>query len=175
MQNSPAAFTFLLSLFFCSLVSSTGVVVDPKKTVYEILPTFGLPAGLLPDSVVSYSLSKDGSFVVELVAPCHVQFDYLVYYDKTISGTLKLGGIFDLEGVQVKKLLFWFDVDSIQVDLPPTDSIYFEIGWISKTLDVDQFKTVRSCGDGVGLCGNNTGFWKIPEPLIDEVSQLLTE
>jgi len=161
-----------LATYFSSHASSTGAVVDPKKTVYETLSAFGLPPGLLPDSVVSYSLSKNGSFVVELAAPCYVQFEYLVYYEKTISGTLKIGGIFDLEGVQVKKLLFWLSVDSIQVDLPPADSIYFEIGWISKKLDVEQFETVHSCGDGVG---SNTGFWKIPEPLIEEATMLLTE
>ncbi|GFP92489.1 hypothetical protein PHJA_001393100 [Phtheirospermum japonicum] len=120
----------------------------PNQTVYDILPRYGLPSGLLPDSVTSYTLTEDGEFTVTLEKPCYIQFDYLVYYDQKISGKLSIGSISDLKGIQVQRLyFFWFDVDEIRVDLPPADSIYFTVGIINKKLDVDQFLTVRSCKD----------------------------
>lgn len=60
----------------------------------------------------------------------------------------------------MKRFFIWLDVDEIKVDLPPSDSIYFKVGFINKKLDIDQFKTVHSCDDnGVsgGSCGDS---WK---------------
>ncbi|KAL7199236.1 hypothetical protein ACSBR2_021508 [Camellia fascicularis] len=136
-----------LLVFFLSTLSISAISQpsDEPPTVYEILPKFGLPSGLLPDTVKSYSLDDDGNFVVDLDKPCYIQFDYLVYYEKRITGVLKYGSITHLKGIQVQKLLLWFDVDEIKVDLPPSDSIYFSVGFINKKLDIDQFKTVHSC------------------------------
>jgi len=126
-------FPFFFSVAFC------------KESVYDVLPKYGLPSGLLPNTVTDYTLGDDGKFVVYLEKPCYVQFDYLVYYESKITGKLNYGSITDLKGIQVQRLLFWFNVDEIRVDLPPSDSIYFQVGIINKKLDVDQFNTVRSC------------------------------
>lgn len=136
----------LFSLLTLS-ISSTPLANENPQTVYEILTKYGLPPGLLPANVKSYSLSDDGSFVVELDKTCYIHFDYLVYYDKKITGNLKYGSITHLDGIQVKKLFLWLDVDEIKVDFPPSDSIYFQVGIINKKLDVGQFRTVHSCGD----------------------------
>lgn len=156
---------FLISIFFSLtlLTTTTFSLFEPDPdsipTVYELLPKYGLPSGLLPDSVTNFTLSDDGRFVVHLAKPCTIEFDYLVYYEKTISGKIGYGSITDLKGIQVKRVFIWFDVDEIKVDLPPSDSIYFKVGFINKKLDIDQFKTVHSCGDnGVsGSCGDS---WK---------------
>ncbi|XP_068642820.1 uncharacterized protein [Aristolochia californica] len=131
----PCCFFFL---YFLATVSE-------GTTVFELLPQYGLPSGLLPDSVTNYSLTDDGKFFVELEKPCYLQFDYLVYYDRRISGTLKYGSITNLKGIEVNKLFFWLDVDEIRVDLPPSNYIYFQVGWITKKLGVSQFEAVRSC------------------------------
>ncbi|KAH6784956.1 transmembrane protein [Perilla frutescens var. hirtella] len=140
---------FLFSLLnLCAASSNSTDPPAPKPTVYEILPQFGLPSGLLPDSVVSYTLSDDGQFEVNLEKACYIQFDYLVYYEKKITGKLSIGSISNLKGIQVQRFyFFWFDVDEIKVDLPPSGSIYFTVGIINKELEVDQFLTVRSCKD----------------------------
>lgn len=138
----------LLFSFLNLCASSSTDPPAPKPTVYEILPKFGLPSGLLPDSVVNYTLSDDGQFEVYLEKPCYIQFDYLVYYDQKITGKLSIGSISNLKGIQVQRFyFFWFDVDEIKVDLPPSGSIYFTVGIINKELEVDQFLTVRSCKD----------------------------
>lgn len=170
------ALASLLALFPPLSLSSASPSPGSPATVYELLPEFGLPGGLLPDSVRSYELSDDGRFAVDLEAPCYIQFDYLVYYDRRVTGKLSYGSITDLKGIQVQRFLFWLDVDEIRVDLPPSDSIYFQVGFVNKKLDVDQFQTVHSCRDKVaGPCG---GSWKrgIQLPtMVDDVQMLITE
>lgn len=143
--------TLLLTLIIV-ITSTTALSVTDQPTVYQILEKYGLPSGLLPDSVKSYTLSSDdGSFEVELEKPCYIQFDYLVYYDSKITGKLNFGSITDLDGIQVKKFFFWLSVDEIRVDLPSSDNIYFSVGIINKKLDIDQFETVHACTDNA-LC-----------------------
>ncbi|KAF3444421.1 hypothetical protein FNV43_RR14113 [Rhamnella rubrinervis] len=148
----------LFLLLFISIPITPSLSLSDAPTVFEILPKFGLPSGLLPDCVTDYSLSDDGRFVVHLDRTCYVEFDYLVYYEKTITGKLSYGSITNLKGIQVQRLLFWFDVDEIKVDLPPSNNIYFQVGFINKKLDVNQFKTVHSCRDG--LSASSLGTWK---------------
>ncbi|XP_010257572.1 PREDICTED: uncharacterized protein LOC104597621 [Nelumbo nucifera] len=166
---------FLFPLFFVSAFALSSFPISNGSSVYELLPEFGLPSGLLPDSVKGFSLADDGRFVVELEKPCYIQFDYLVYYDQKITGTLNYGSIANLKGIEVKRFFLWFDVEEIRVDLPPADYIYFQVGFINKKLDVDQFQTVHSCQDGVSCKG---GSWKdllkVPTP-INEVPMLITE
>ncbi|CAI0440624.1 unnamed protein product [Linum tenue] len=120
-----AIFSFLVITLSVSTIQALSEdPASPLPSVYEILPKYGLPSGLLPDSVVSYTLDDD-----------------------------------DLEGIKVQKLFLWLDVDKIEVDLPPADSIYFHVGFINKKLDVDQFETVHSCRDGVSGTPCK-GFWK---------------
>ena len=143
----------LISIFLIA-ASATPLSIaptPPKPSVYDILTQFGLPRGLLPDSVQSYSLSENGEFVVSLEGSCYIQFDYLVYYEASITGTLKYGSITNLKGIEVQRFFLWFDVDEIKVDLPPSNSIYFLVGFINKKLDVQQFQTIRSCGKGVSV------------------------
>ncbi|KAJ6961243.1 hypothetical protein NC652_000216 [Populus alba x Populus x berolinensis] len=158
MANSHLGITLLPLILFFSL-SKTTLSQDPPPTVFEILPKFGLPSGILPNTVKSYSLSDDGNFTVYLEKECYVEFDYLVSYEKKITGKLGYGSITNLKGIQVQKFLLWLDVDEIKVDLPPSDSIYFQVGWINKKLDADQFKTVHSCRAGVSS-GSCRGLWK---------------
>ncbi|KAK4780628.1 hypothetical protein SAY87_016734 [Trapa incisa] len=149
--------------------------VDP--TVYDILPTFGLPGGLLPDSVASYSISADGRFAVFLKGPCYVQFEYLIYYDDRITGKISYGSITELEGIQVQRFFIWFDVNEIRVDLPPSDSIYFQVGFINRKLDVGQFMTVHSCQDRVsGPCRKPWNrILELPSPMVGEAPILKEE
>ncbi|KAK2641466.1 hypothetical protein Ddye_023229 [Dipteronia dyeriana] len=170
-------FVFSLIGHSLSLSSDQNPTPPPLPTVFDILPKFGLPPGLLPDSVVDYTLHDDGRFVVFLSGTCYIQFDYLVYYDKTITGKLGYGSITDLKGIQVQRFFLWFDVDEIKVDLPPSNSIYFLVGLINKKLDIGQFKTIHSCRDdkvsGSG-CGSWSPIFQLPTPM-DEVPMLLTE
>ncbi|KAL7116255.1 hypothetical protein ACP275_04G231300 [Erythranthe tilingii] len=174
-----AKLNYLLLIFPLLILSASSqsppptAAPTPAPTVYEILPKYGLPSGLLPDSVTNYTLSEDGDFEVTLAKPCYIEFDYTVYYEKTISGKLSIGSITNLKGIQVQRFFFlWFDVDEIKVDLPPSDSIYFTVGIINKKLDLDQFVTVRSCKDkAVSL----RQIVQVPTLVDDDISMLVTE
>ncbi|XP_010454276.1 PREDICTED: uncharacterized protein LOC104736054 [Camelina sativa] len=174
-------FFFSLTLFTPTIHSLNEPDPDSISTVYELLPKYGLPSGLLPDNVTNFTLSDDGRFVVHLPDSCEIEFDYLVRYDKTISGRIGYGSITELKGIEVRRFFIWLDVDEIKVDLPPSDSIYFKVGFINKKLDIDQFKTVRSCHDN-GVSGSSCGdSWKsFLEKgkilgMMDEAEMLITE
>ncbi|KHG02240.1 hypothetical protein F383_24195 [Gossypium arboreum] len=167
-KNSHLGFS-LISLIFLFSIPKSLSALDPEPAVWDMLPKYGLPSGLLPSTVTDYVLHEDGRFIVTLDSPCYVQFEYLVYYDKTITGKLGYGSITDLKGIQVKRFLFWLDVDEITVDLPPSGSIYFQVGFINKKLDVDQFQTVHSCRDGVtGSCKYS---WKSVLQLVERAAE----
>lgn len=168
----------LISIFLIA-ASATPLSIaptPPKPSVYDILTQFGLPRGLLPDSVKSYSLSENGEFVVSLEGSCYIQFDYFVYYEASITGTLKYGSITNLKGIEVQRFFLWFDVDEIKVDLPPSNSIYFLVGFINKKLDVQQFQTIRSCGKGVSVsCRDHSKqVLQLPDE-VDEMQKLMAE
>lgn len=149
-------YIIIFSLFIIFSVSNS----ESPESVFDILPKYGLPSGLLPNCVKNYSLSPDdGRFIVDLENSCYVHFDYLTYYEKRITGTLKIGSITDLKGIQVKRFFIWLNVDEIKVDLPPSDSIYFQVGIINKKLSVDQFQTVHSCGSGTSASRGEFRSW----------------
>ncbi|KAJ3674594.1 hypothetical protein LUZ60_005210 [Juncus effusus] len=141
------------------LISSPTIRSD---TVHDMLLEYGLPQGLLPNSVESYSLSEDGSFEVNLSSTCYVQFpSNLVYYEKTIKGKLSYGAISDLSGIQVKKLFIWVSVTGIVVH-SDKDEIEFQVGFISQNLPESDFESIPSCKSSVSCRGaagilSNTG------------------
>lgn len=53
-------------------VAITAVAAD---SVTDELEKNGLPVGLLPSSVASYSISPDGQFTLSLKAPCYARID----------------------------------------------------------------------------------------------------
>lgn len=156
-MGSPSLYTLPFAIVFLgfSLLltrprqAAAGAGSSGGATVHEVLPLYGLPEGLLPDAVASYSLEADGCFVVELDRPsCYVRFgQYVVFYERRITGALKMGSIRDLEGIQVLRHFLRLGVGEIKVDLPPSDYVYFQVGWIAKRLAVDDFRSIRSCQD----------------------------
>ncbi|KAK2384248.1 hypothetical protein QL285_071611 [Trifolium repens] len=168
-SNISIIFIVSLTLTFFFITNSTA-----KESVYDLLPKYGLPSGLLPNTVTDYTLSDDGRFVVYLENTCYIQFDYLVYYEKKITGKLSYGSISDLKGIQVQRVFIWFNVDEIRVDLPPSNSIYFQVGIINKKLNVNQFKTVHSCRNSLGSSPCSSISSLLPAPL-EEIPMLLTD
>jgi hypothetical protein len=83
----------LLLLLLCG---ATAAVKD-IKSVYDDLTDYGLPIGLLPDSVINYSLSADGKFTVELEEPCYAKFQeqvsclfFFLFFSLSLSLSLSL-------------------------------------------------------------------------------------
>ncbi|XP_008796684.2 uncharacterized protein LOC103712072 [Phoenix dactylifera] len=131
----------LLLLLLSAVAAAPGAV---GGAVHDMLPEYGLPQGLLPDSVKSYSLSPSGEFEVELKAPCYVQFSDLVYYEKNIKGKLTYGKISDLSGIQAKKVFIWVSVSGIEAH-PAAGTVEFKVGFLSETLPVSEFERIPVC------------------------------
>ncbi|XVF47490.1 hypothetical protein PTKIN_Ptkin03bG0113200 [Pterospermum kingtungense] len=121
-----------------SLISST-------SDVHDLLPEYGLPRGILPNNVKSYTLSASREFTVELGSSCYVQFDdQLVYYEKKIGGKLSYGAVHDASGIQAKKLFLWLPVTGIEAD-QDSGMVHFFVGALSKTLPAKQFEDIPVC------------------------------
>ncbi|WOK93965.1 hypothetical protein Cni_G02666 [Canna indica] len=155
LSSSSRLLIFLFALLLPSIAASeSDAALSNGTSIYDLLPQYGMPPGLLPDTVKSFSLEANGRFSVELDGSCYIDFDYPVSYEPSISGVIKYGSIEDLQGVKVRRFLIWFDVDTIKVDLPPSQYIYFQVGWITRKLGVQQFETVHSCNGNKALLHN---------------------
>ncbi|MQL91277.1 hypothetical protein Taro_023890 [Colocasia esculenta] len=137
----------LLALLFVSFHLGAPSDDDPNKVAHDGLELFGLPRGLLPDNVVSYTGSRDGGpFSVELSGTCYIQFSDLAYYHKTVSGKISYGLLSDLSGIEVRKLFFWFPI--VRVETGDGDgTILFDTGLISERHFISEFQDVRECKD----------------------------
>lgn len=135
------------------------------EDAHDVLPLYGLPKGLLPDSIVSNTLSENGEFMVELAVPCYIHFTYLVYYEKIIRGKLSYGTISDLSGIQAKQFLFWVSLTGIEAH-PADGTIEFKVGFLSQTLPASEFDSIRQCKSKAF----GRGFF--PEELLPAVSEV---
>ncbi|XP_024373284.1 uncharacterized protein [Physcomitrium patens] len=134
---NPAIFPLLLVL---------GAAMVTADSVVEELEKHGLPVGLLPSSVKSYSISEDGDFCVALQSSCYAKIeDQLAYYSRNITGQLKFGTISNLNGIETKQLFVWLPVTGIYVDVPATPYIYLEVGVLTKRLALAVFETPPKC------------------------------
>ncbi|KAK8691470.1 hypothetical protein V6N13_074980 [Hibiscus sabdariffa] len=98
---SPISFYLLLLalLLQTHLSLSTAYPTNGRRSVpevHDLLPSYKLPKGIIPDNVKSYTLSSTGEFTIELESSCYVHFDELVYYEKTIRGRLSYGAVHDV-------------------------------------------------------------------------------
>ncbi|KAI4998556.1 hypothetical protein ZWY2020_053898 [Hordeum vulgare] len=119
-----------------------------NETIYDILPLFGLPAGVFPANVTAFSLADNGSLAVDLAGPCYVHFEYLTYFEPRVTGVLRYGSLTELQGVQVRRFLVWFTVVRVKVDLPPPPRfVYLDIGWITRKLPAADFQSPHPCED----------------------------
>lgn len=116
-----------------------------KNSVEDILVENGLPKGLLPGTVKSYSISENGKFEVTLKSACTTKIgSENVCYGKSITGQVSYGQIKNLAGIQAKEF-FWVSITSIEVDKNNPNIIWFEVGFLSKSLSIDLFQVSPVC------------------------------
>ncbi|CAM6101197.1 unnamed protein product [Calypogeia fissa] len=134
---------------FCFAVALVALLVfgtrGASQTVTQILLQNGLPQGLLPATVTSYSLAENGKFQVHLRSACTTQIGgHTVNYKTTITGELSYGLIDNLGGIQVRKV-FWFSVNSMEIDPKDPNTIWLKVGYISAALSTDYFQVPPVC------------------------------
>ncbi|KAG8389505.1 hypothetical protein BUALT_Bualt02G0236400 [Buddleja alternifolia] len=141
--------TCLLLAISVTIISASpeAVAAADSPTVYEALETYGFPVGLLPKGVTSYELdSATGKFTVHLNKSCSFTIDgYNLNYKTKISGTISTNRIKNLNGIQVKVLLFWVNIIEVTKD---GDELELSVGIASADFPMDSFVESPQCGCG---------------------------
>lgn len=135
------------SLICCYAANNSAFNVSSDLTAYEVLESYGFPSGLLPLTVVSYTLDSDGSFTLTLEGSCIVNVDsYRVKYASEISGVISTGSITDLSGITVRVLFIWWKITSITVS---GSNLVFKVASISKSFAISNFIENPVCENSV--------------------------
>eukprot|EP01018_Ginkgo_biloba_P011535 Gb_40131 [translate_table: standard] len=116
-----------------------------QETIYDVLKKNGLPVGLLPKGVKSYTLQEDGQLEVYLEKPCFTKFENQVYFERMIRGNLSYGQLAGVAGLEQQELFLWFPVKGIRVDIPNSGFIYFDVGVVYKQFSLSLFESPPDC------------------------------
>ncbi|KAL6205604.1 PREDICTED: uncharacterized protein LOC101314354 [Fragaria vesca subsp. vesca] len=139
-------FTLLLPwTLLLTVLLSLPLSLSSSSSIHDLLRSQGLPAGLLPKEVKSYSLSDDGLLQVFLDAPCLTKFENRVFFDSVVRANLSYGSLIGVEGLTQEELFLWLPVKDIIVDDPGSGLILFDIGVAHKQLSLSLFEDPPSC------------------------------
>lgn len=149
----PCQFSILVFLIIINLASTEPTNSPSNSTernpisILDVLMSHGLPIGLFPISVSWFSLDpSSGRFQLHVAnSPCDAKFETQVRFDSNVTGILSYGEISELSGVAAEELFLWLPVKSIQVDIPSSGLIYFDVGVVSKQFSLSSFETPRDC------------------------------
>ncbi|KAH7843270.1 hypothetical protein Vadar_014570 [Vaccinium darrowii] len=141
---------FPLFLFlFLSLLPLLSL--SSPSTIHDLLRSNGLPPGLLPKAIKSFSLSQTGLLEVRLDGPCLTKFDTMAFYESVVRANLTYGSLSGVEGLSQEELFLWLPVKDISVDDPKSGLILFDIGLAQKQLSLSLFEDPPDCKPDQGL------------------------
>ncbi|XP_058091137.1 uncharacterized protein LOC131237413 [Magnolia sinica] len=145
----------LIFLCFLSLISLSSSL----STIHDILRSNGLPAGLLPKAVKSFTLNESGALEVFLDRPCLTKYENSIFFDAVVRGNLSYAALTDLVGLSQLELFLWLPVKDIIVDDPNSGLILFDIGVAHKQLSLSLFEDPPDCKpEGEAGLGLRSGF-----------------
>ncbi|XVF04031.1 hypothetical protein REPUB_Repub05bG0045700 [Reevesia pubescens] len=134
-------FTIFVSFFLPLSLSSS----SSSSSIHDLLVSRGLPAGLLPKEVKSYSLSENGTLEVILDGPCLTKYENRVLFDSVVRANLTYGSLIGVVGLSQEELFLWLPVKDIIVDDPKSGLILFDIGLAYKQLSLSLFEVPPDC------------------------------
>ncbi|WCJ22237.1 hypothetical protein M5689_004335 [Euphorbia peplus] len=87
-------------------------------SAYNVLQNYGLPVGLLPEGVGRYDLNPNtGQFKAYLNGDCRFTIQSRsIKYSPVVEGVISNGRLENLEGVEVRVLLFWVGIKQVVRD-----------------------------------------------------------
>ncbi|KAK3127317.1 hypothetical protein QOZ80_7AG0571370 [Eleusine coracana subsp. coracana] len=118
------------------------------SSIHKLLTDHGLPGGLLPRGVQSYTMDEsNGLLEARLSAPCYATYDNgnLAYFDTVVRGNLSVGALRGVEGLAQEELFVWLPVKGIVVDDHQPGVILFDIGYAHKSLSKSLFEDPPDC------------------------------
>lgn len=119
---------------------------------YDILSSYGLPIGVFPKTISTFSVDPtSGHFRLRLPSPspCDTLFETRLRYECDITGRISYGKIANLTGVSAQELFLWLPVKGIEVDIPSSGLIYFDVQVVSKQFSLSLFETPKDCSTAV--------------------------
>lgn len=148
-------FTILLCNSLILLLSSPlslSSSSSSSSSIHDLLRSKGLPAGLLPKEVKSYTFSDEGRLEVFLNGPCLTKYENRVLFDSVVKANLTYGSLIGVEGLSQEELFLWLPVKDIIVDDPRSGLILFDIGVAHKQLSLSLFEDPPQCKPQGKLC-----------------------
>ncbi|KAL0911282.1 hypothetical protein M5K25_019414 [Dendrobium thyrsiflorum] len=169
MANIPLPL-FLFSvtaLILSAAAASSGADGADGGSIHDLLREHGLPAGLLPKAVESYTLDRtSGLLEVRLDRPCYAKYDGLAYFEQVVRGNLSYGALGSVSGLKQEELFLWLPVRGILLTNPSSGVILFDIGVAHKQLSLSLFEVPPDCRPAEGAEVAAGGIREIPKGLL---------
>ncbi|XP_047308670.1 uncharacterized protein At5g01610-like [Impatiens glandulifera] len=146
-----------LAVFIAGVVSSSSSEHEDALTVYDVLQQYDFPVGLLPKSVTGYEINRNtGKFKVYLKDTCSYSVEgYQLKYKSVITGVISEDKIYDLKGISVNALLFWWNIQEVR---RYGDELQLSVGIASASFGIDEFYESPQCGCGFDCLNGES--WK---------------
>ncbi|XP_014522708.1 uncharacterized protein LOC106779166 [Vigna radiata var. radiata] len=145
--NTPSFTLFV----FLSLQLYLSFSFSSSPSIHDLLRSKGLPPGLLPEEVKSYTFSQNGHLEVFLDAPCLTKYENRVLFEQVFTANLTYGSLIGVEGLQQEELFVWLPVKDIVVNDPSSGLILFDIGLAHKQFSLSLFEDPPHCKPEGGL------------------------
>jgi len=132
----------ILFLGFCSCFCSNS---KDDSSIHELLRSMGLPAGLVPKQVKSYTVAENGRLEVFLDGPCMAKYENRVIFESVFSANLSYGSLIGVQGMSQEELFLWLPVKDIIVNYPTSGVVLIDIGVAHKQLSLSLFEDPPDC------------------------------
>ncbi|KAK6136378.1 hypothetical protein DH2020_029868 [Rehmannia glutinosa] len=116
----------------------------PEEMEVDIAEALACKEGGISDFALDLA---SGRFELRLLypSPCDAKFETHVRYQCNITGSVSYGKIANLSGVAAQELFLWLSVKAIEVDVPSSGLIYFDVGVVFKQFSLSFFETPKDC------------------------------
>ncbi|CAA7394575.1 unnamed protein product [Spirodela intermedia] len=151
LQGPAAVPSILFSaavILLAAMAAAAGcTAAAAPATIHELLREHGLPAGLLPKMVRSFSLNRrTGLLVARLDRPCYARWrDNPVFFDRLVAGNLSYGELKGVVGLSQEELFLWLPVRGVVVSDPSSGVLLLDIGVAHKQLSLSLFEDPPDC------------------------------
>ncbi|XP_022144910.1 uncharacterized protein LOC111014474 [Momordica charantia] len=144
--------SIFILFIFSALVSLSTQTTDskdlkiPPSSAHARLANYGFPFGLLPSSVVSYTINDtSGDFSLDLGDSCKFTLppdNYVASFSRVVTGKIAKGRIHSLDGIRVRALFQWWSITGIRSS---GDDLVFEVGLITAKYPSKSFNESPAC------------------------------
>ena len=151
MEKWRGGMTLFFSLYLAAVVllaeGCCTVAAPPPATIHDLLRDHGLPPGLLPKMVRSFSLDqRTGLLIAKLDEPCYASWhDNPVFFDRTVAANMSYGQLNGVVGLSQEELFLWLPVKGVLVSDPSSGLLLLDIGVARKQLSLSLFDDPPDC------------------------------